>query len=51
MALVVTATITALLLVGIGKNTLLVATFTLIVEASACAMYEYVIIKSFKKNA
>lgn len=49
--LVITAIVTALLLVGIGKNTLLVATFTLIIEASAWAIYEYVIIKSSKQNA
>ncbi|WP_460692715.1 oligosaccharide flippase family protein [Mucilaginibacter puniceus] len=49
--LIVIAPLTALLLVGIGKNTLLVAIFTLIVEASAWAMYEYVIIKSYKQNA
>lgn len=49
--LVVTAILTAFILVGIGKNTLIVATFTLIVEATAWAMYEYVIIKSSKQNA
>lgn len=49
--LVFTAILTAFLLVGIGKNTLIIASFTLIVEAIAWAMYEYVIIKSSKKNA
>jgi O-antigen/teichoic acid export membrane protein len=49
--LVITATITAFILVGFNKDTLLVACFTLIVEAYGWLLYEYVILKSLKKNA
>jgi O-antigen/teichoic acid export membrane protein len=51
IVLMILAAITALLLVGIGKNTMLVAAFTLIIELSAWVMYEYVILKSSKQNA
>jgi len=51
IALIFVAAFTAFLLVGIGKNTMLVATFTIIIEGCAWAMYEYVIKKSLKQHA
>jgi O-antigen/teichoic acid export membrane protein len=42
---------TAFILVGVGKNTMLIATFTIIIEACAWALYEYVIKKSSKQHA